>query len=378
MPTTGNNLGLTVSDTQGATGWNGWHNLNWAMLDRIIQLDVISRALTAPPGSPVAGDRYLVAASPTGDWSGHAGQIAVWGGSWVFYTPKEGWLLTSQADPGVIYKHQGGAFIATGRTLSDFKDSCRVATTANITLSGTQTIDGVAVVVNDSVLVKNQTTGSENGIYLVKSGAWTRRTDFDEVAEVSAGCLIPVTEGTAGQDKLYTLTTNDPITIGTTSITFAVFGAGAGALDDLSDVVITSPASGQVLEHNGTNFVNVYPKAELVVAVTDESTAITVGTAKVTFRMPYPMTLTGIRASLTVAQSSGSIFTVDVNEAGATILSTKITIDNTEKTSTTAATAPVISDVNLADDAEISVDVDQIGDGTAKGLKIILIGRRAA
>ena len=68
---------------------------------------------------------------------------------------------------------------------------------------------------------------------------------------------------------------------------------------------------------------------------------------------------------------------MDVNEAGTSILSTKLTIDNTEKTSTTAAAAPVISDAALADDAEITIDIDQIGDGTAKGLKVYLIGTPA-
>ena len=115
----------------------------------------------------------------------------------------------------------------------------------------------------------------------------------------------------------------------------------------------------------------------IVVAASDETTALATGTAKVTFRMPYAFTLTSVRASLTTAQASGSIFTVDINEGGTTILSTKLTINNTEKTSTTAATAAVISDVNLADDAEITIDIDQIGDGTAKGLKITLIGTRA-
>jgi hypothetical protein len=93
--------------------------------------------------------------------------------------------------------------------------------------------------------------------------------------------------------------------------------------------------------------------------------------------MPRAVTLTAVRASLTTAQASGSIFTVDINEAGTSILSTKLTIDNTEKTSTTAATPPVISDSNLADDAEMTIDIDQIGDGTAKGLKVTLIGTRA-
>jgi hypothetical protein len=116
---------------------------------------------------------------------------------------------------------------------------------------------------------------------------------------------------------------------------------------------------------------------ELVVAASDETTALTAGTAKITFRMPRAVTLTAVRASLTTAQASGSIFTVDINEAGTSILSTKLTIDNTEKTSTTAATPPVISDANLADDAEMTIDIDQIGDGTAKGLKVTLIGTRA-
>ena len=116
---------------------------------------------------------------------------------------------------------------------------------------------------------------------------------------------------------------------------------------------------------------------EIQLAASDETTAITTGTSKVTFRMPFAMTLQSVRASLTTAQTSGSIFTVDINESGSSILSTKLTIDNTEKTSVTAATPAVISDLSLADDAEITIDIDQIGDGTAKGLKITLNGTRA-
>lgn len=111
-------------------------------------------------------------------------------------------------------------------------------------------------------------------------------------------------------------------------------------------------------------------------AVSDETTALTTGTSKITFRAPYAMYVTDVRASLSTAQTSGTILTVDINEAGSTIISTKLTIDNTEKTSTTAVAAPVISDAFIADDAEITVDIDQIGDGTAKGLKITIIGMR--
>lgn len=112
----------------------------------------------------------------------------------------------------------------------------------------------------------------------------------------------------------------------------------------------------------------------LLVAVSDETTAITTGTAKVTFRMPFAMTLTAVRASLSTASSSGNP-AIDINEAGASILSTVITIDSGEKTSTTAATAAVISDTALADDAEITIDIDTAGTG-AKGLKVALIGTR--
>jgi hypothetical protein len=114
--------------------------------------------------------------------------------------------------------------------------------------------------------------------------------------------------------------------------------------------------------------------APIIIACSDETTALTTGTAKVTFRMPYAFTVTGVRASLTTPQTSGSIFTVDINDSGTSILSTKLTIDNGEKTSVTAATAAVISDTALANDAEVTIDIDQIGDGTAKGLKVALLG----
>lgn len=125
------------------------------------------------------------------------------------------------------------------------------------------------------------------------------------------------------------------------------------------------------------NVLDVINKTDVIQgACSDEITALTTGANKLTFRMPYAMTLTAVRASLTTAQTSGLIFTVDVNVNGTTVLSTKITIDNTEKTSTTAAAAPVISTSFLPDDSEITIDIDQIGDGTAKGLKIALIGYR--
>ena len=109
-------------------------------------------------------------------------------------------------------------------------------------------------------------------------------------------------------------------------------------------------------------------------ALSDETTAITTGTAKLTARAPFAFTLTAVRASLSTASSSG-IPTVDINEGGTTVLSTKLTIDANEKTSTTAATPAVISDAAIADDAELTFDIDVAGTD-AKGLKVWLIGTR--
>ena len=112
-----------------------------------------------------------------------------------------------------------------------------------------------------------------------------------------------------------------------------------------------------------------------IIAASDETTALSTGTAKATFRMPYAFTLTGVRASVGTAPV-GSVITVDINEAGSSILSTKITIAAGSKTSV-GGTAPVISDSALADDAEITIDIDTVGSSTAgAGLKVTLIGNQ--
>lgn len=117
-------------------------------------------------------------------------------------------------------------------------------------------------------------------------------------------------------------------------------------------------------------------KTVICFACSDETTAIVAANGVFTFRMPHAMTLTEVRASLKTAAGSGT-FTVDINEGGSTILSTKLTIDATEKTSTTAATPAVISDASLADDAEITIDIDDDAAGDAVGLKVYLIGTRS-
>jgi hypothetical protein len=119
--------------------------------------------------------------------------------------------------------------VDAARTGLVVKASVRAATTANITLSNTQTIDGVALSVGRRVLVKDQTVGSENGIYVVASGAWSRSTDADTDADVVSGMFVFVEQGTTNADSGFVLATDDAIIVGTTSLVFAQF-SGAGQI----------------------------------------------------------------------------------------------------------------------------------------------------
>ena len=134
--------------------------------------------------------------------------------------------ITGLADPTAAQDAATKGYVDAAVNGTDWKQSVRAATTANITLSGLQTIDGISVLAGERVLVKNQTTATENGLYNASSGAWTRTTDADAPAEVSAGLTVMVEEGTTQADSQWRLTTDGAITLGTTSLTFAQIGAG--------------------------------------------------------------------------------------------------------------------------------------------------------
>src|SRR5690606_26300480 len=110
------------------------------------------------------------------------------------------------------------------------------------------------------------------------------------------------------------------------------------------------------------------------IAVGDETSDLTTGAGKVGFRVPYAMTLTEVRASVRNAPTGDDLI-VDINKNGSTILSAKLQIDDGDTTSTTSSAPAVISDDSLADDDEITIDIDQIGSSNAgAGLKVWLIG----
>lgn len=168
--------------------------------------------------------------------------------------------------------------------------------------------------------------------------------------------------------------------------------------NDLDDLAALTHAAGKTIYSNGTDWTGLALGAagrvltvnsgatapewapiteSFTVALSDEATTdLATGTDIITFRMPYAFTVTDVRASCNTAPV-GSTIIVDINESGVSILSTKLSIDASETTSTTAATAAVISDASIADDAEVSFDIDQVGSTTpGKGLKVTIIGYR--
>ena len=287
-------------------------------------------------------------------------------------------------------------------------------TTASEAGANTVALDESAALTGDHTLSADQEKFGVSGLIFEGSTADAIETFFSVTDPTSSDKIItfPNASGTVILSG-HTFTGNVSGTMGsggTTTLTLT------GNSVDGTNIALGSDAQGDLMYYDGTNYVRLAPgtagylletggaganpawvnsatstqtltnknladasntlPAELIVAASNETSALTTGTAKVTFRMPYAMTVTSVRASLTTAQTAGSLLAVDINDSGASILSTVLTFDNNEKTTTTAATPAVISDAALADDAEITIDIDVVGTSGAEGLKVTLIGTR--
>lgn len=147
-------------------------------------------------------------------------------------------LLILSGDPVAALGAATKQYVDSVASGLDWKGSCRVGTTGNITLSGNQTIDGVTTVDGDRVFVKNQTAGEENGLYVADSGAWTRTSDADTSAKVTTGMASFISEGTVNGGTSWVLTTPDPIVLGTTVLVFTQF-SGTGTYSAGTGLTLT-------------------------------------------------------------------------------------------------------------------------------------------
>lgn len=136
------------------------------------------------------------------------------------------------ADPSSAQDAATKNYVDAATRNVDWKASVRAGSTGNVSItSAPASIDGVTFAAGDRVLLKDQTTGSENGIYTFSaaSSALTRANDADTSAKVTSGMAVTITEGTVNDNRVYLLITNDPITIGTTALVFTQLGAGSAA-----------------------------------------------------------------------------------------------------------------------------------------------------
>ena len=227
--------------------------------------------------------------------------------------------ITSLATPTGSTDAATKAYVDAQLQGLDVKQSVRVATTANGTLSSAfangQTVDGITLATNDRILIKDQSTGSENGIYTVNaSGAPTRATDFDANSEVTGGAFFFAEEGTTNADNGFVLTNDGAITLGTTALTFTQF-SGAGQV--IAGSALTK--SGNTLNVAVDNSSIEINSDALRVKASGITNAMLAGsidlTAKVTGALPVGNGGTGLtsiaKGSVLVANSANTLSALD-------------------------------------------------------------------
>lgn len=231
-------------------------------------------------------------------------------------------LATPTSDTDAATK----AYVDASRSGLDVKASCRVATTANITLSGTQTIDGISVIAGDRVLVKNQSTASQNGIYVVAAGSWSRATDADADAEVTSGLFTFIEEGTANADSGWVLTTDGSITVGSSSLAFSQFSgagqitAGAGLTKTSNTLDVVGTADRITVNSDSVDIASTYVGQATITTLGTIGTGVWNGsTIGVAYGGTGATTLTGILKGNGTSAFSAAVDGTDYLSPNATI-----------------------------------------------------------
>jgi len=184
----------------------------------------LSSTLDVTGNLSVNSNKFTVAAG-SGNTS-IAGTLAVTGAAtFSSAVNMSGQKITNLAEPTADSDAATKYYVDAARSGLDIKNSVKAATTGNITLSGTQVIDGVTLSVGDRVLVKDQSTASQNGIYIVAAGAWTRSTDADAPAELNPGTFVFVEQGTVNDNTGFVVVSDTVVTIGTDAINWTLFSA---------------------------------------------------------------------------------------------------------------------------------------------------------
>ena len=261
-----------------------------------------------------------------------------------------GQRMTGLADPVGDQDAATKAYVDATAVGLDVKNSARVATTEDITLSGVQTIDGVGVLAGDRVLVKDQATGSENGVYdVVSGGAWTRSEDAVQ-DELTSGSFVFVEEGSINGSAGFVVSTANPITIGTTDIEWSQFSgagqitAGAGMTKSGNTLDVNTASADRVVvnannidlathgtagTYNGLT-IDAYGRA------TSFSTPTTLAGYSITDAQPLSATLTAVAALSFNANEM--VYSISSTELGTTSLTSyaRSLLDDSSATSARA------------------------------------------
>lgn len=401
-------LGIKAFWTPGSDGWDVDHDTGTRTLSIMVQARVID-IVTSLPGSPTDGDIYILT-----DGGAHDQAIAARdNGSWVYIEAAEGFEVYNLADHG-LYRYNGTAWAVVLAGPADTDGLTEGAANLYFTVSrvlasvltGLSAGSNTPIAATDTLLTALEnlqaqidagaggpattddlTEGTTNLYFTaarvrstvltgLASGTNTAITASDTILAALANLQAQITAGSAGPAD------TDALSEGTTNLYFTAarvrstaltgLAAGSNTAITTSDTILAALAN---LQAQITAEASITGKPfELMVAVGDETTPHTTGTAKVTFRMPRAVTLSAVKASVTTAPT-GAALQIDVNKAGSTIFSANTKIDAGSKTSVGGSQPGTLSTTAIAADDEMTIDIDTVGSTVAgAGLKVTLLG----